>query len=129
MGSGYVKNLLRRVTTPTLHYLHIELYTPLQNGYSPSELLICRMLRTTVPSTRNQRVPKVPDSVIVREKNKHRKIRQKQNFDSHHGVQELPPLAQGDTVWIPDHESEGITQEEVAPHSYEVAMYFRWDIS
>ena len=56
----------------------------------------------------------------MKEKDKHLKIRQKQNFDSHHGVRELPPLAQGDTVWVPDRESQGTTQEEVAPHSYEV---------
>lgn len=28
---------------------------PLQNGFSPSELLMCRSLRTTVPSTHAQR--------------------------------------------------------------------------
>ena len=116
---GTVKNLLKKSDDPYLALLAYRA-TPLQNGYSPSELLMCRKLRTTVPSTHSQRVPKVPDSVTLREKDKHLKIRQKQNFDSHHGVRELPPLAQGDTVWVPDRESEGTTQEEVAPHSYEV---------
>ena len=46
--------------------------------------------------------------------------KQNENFDSHHGVRELPPLAPGDTVWVPDRESEGTTREEVAPHSYEM---------
>ena len=116
---GTVKNLLKKSDDAYLALLAYRA-TPLQNGYSPSELLMCRKLRTTVPSTHSQRVPKVPDSVTLREKDKHLKIRQKQNFDSHHGVRELPPLAQGDTVWVPDRESEGTTQEEVAPHSYEV---------
>ena len=47
--------------------------TPLQNSYSPSELLICRMLRTTVPSTCSQQSPRIPGVVTLRAKDKHLK--------------------------------------------------------
>jgi len=94
---GNIKNLLKKSDDP---YLALLVYraTPLQNGYSPSELLTCHMLRTTVPSTRSQRSPRIPDAVTLRAKDEHLKSRQKQNFDSHHGARELPPLAPGDTV-------------------------------
>ena len=95
--------------------------TPLQNGYSPSELLICRMLRTTVPSTCSQQSPRIPGVVTLRAKDEHLKSRQKQSFDNHHGAREVPPLAPSDTVWVPDCEFEGSAGEEVVPHSYEVA--------
>ena len=48
------------------------------------------------------------------------KARQKRNFDSHHGARELSPLSPGDHVWLPQRESEGEVQEEVAPQSYTV---------
>ena len=43
-----VKSLLRKSTDP---YLSLMAYrsTPLENGYSPSELLFGRKIRTTVP--------------------------------------------------------------------------------
>ena len=86
---GTVKNLLNKSDDPYFALLAYRA-TPLQNGYNPSELLMCRMLCTTVLSIRSQRVPKVPDSVALKEKDKHLKKRQKQNltvimvFESYH---------------------------------------------
>ena len=62
---GTVKNLLKIEKDP---YLAILAYrtTPLQNGYSPSELLMNWKLRTVVPITREQRKPKVPDVVSLK---------------------------------------------------------------
>ncbi len=93
---GTVKRLLKKSTVPYLDLLTYRT-TPLQNGYSPT--LMCRRLRTTVQSTRNQRTLKLPDPVSLREKKEQLKKRQKENFDSHNSVQELPPLTSGDTVW------------------------------
>ena len=49
---GTVKRLLNRENDP---YLALMAYhaTPLQNGYSPAELLMSQRLRTTVPITRS----------------------------------------------------------------------------
>ena len=98
---GTVKCLLTKEQDP---YLAILSYrsTPLQNGYSPSELLLNQRLRTTVPITREQRKPKVPDQVSLQARKKEKKRNQKRNFDSRHGVRHLPELEQGDLVWIPD---------------------------
>ena len=80
-----------------------------------------RMLRTTVPSTRKQRAPRVPDRASIRAKDQQLKTRQKRNFDSHHGVRELSPLSPGDTVWMPDRNSEAKVSSEADHRSYEVA--------
>lgn len=116
---GTVKNLLKKNMDP---YLALLAYrsTPLQNGYTPSELLMGRILRSTLPTTRTQRVPKLPDFETLRMKDKYLKSRQKKNFDVYHGVRELSPLSPGDSVWVSDRETEGSVGEEIAPRSYEV---------
>ena len=48
------------------------------------------------------------------------KTRQKKDFDRHHGARNLPVLAEGDPVWLPDKETEGMVRREVSPQSYEV---------
>ena len=40
---------------------------PLQCGYSPSELLTARKIRTKIPMTHKQLKPKVPDQSCLRE--------------------------------------------------------------
>ena len=116
---GTIKRLLKKAGNP---YKALLAYrsTPLQTGYSPSQLLMGRILRTSVPTTREQRQPQIPDLRAVRKRDKKNKKRQKRDFDSHHGARELPPLQPGDRVWIPANEEEGEVQGEVAPHSYQV---------
>lgn len=114
-----IKNLLKKGDDP---YKSLLAYrsTPLKLGYSPSQLLMGRILRTTVPTTRAQREPCIPDLSLVRSRDKTNKARQKKNFDSHHGARELSPLLPGDQVWVPQRECEGEVQEEVTPRSYTV---------
>ena len=116
---GIVKTLLKKSDDP---YKALLAYrsTPLQNGYSPSQLLMGRVLRSTVPTTRAQREPRIPDLTSLRARDQKIKARQKKDFDSHHGARELSPLLPGDHVWLPERESEGEVHEEVAPQSYTV---------
>ena len=60
--------------------------TPLQNCYSPAELLMSRKLRTTVPIIEQESVPKVPNRSVVRETESQAKGLQKNHFDHHHRV-------------------------------------------
>ena len=71
-----------------------------------------RLSRTTVPSTIEQRRPRIPDPDEVREKDEKEKKRQKENYDSHHGAKEQRPLTSGEMVWLPDKNREG----RVTPH-------------
>ena len=60
-----IKELLNKSEDPCLALLAYHI-TPIQGGeYSPCQLLMSRMLRTTVPTTRADRAPCVPDSAVV----------------------------------------------------------------
>ena len=114
-----VKNLLRKEKDP---YLALLAYTstPLHNGYSPSELLMSRKLRTTIPISKELRLPQVPDLSAIRKKEEVMKKKQKENFDNHHKAKELSHLDYRDVVWIPQQETEAVVTDEVAPRSYEL---------
>ena len=61
---GTVKNLLKKCDDP---YLALMVYrsTRLAIGYSLAKLLMSRTLRSNIPTTRGQRVPKVPDQRLL----------------------------------------------------------------
>ena len=80
---GTIKNLLKKTDNPCKALLAYR-STPLQVGYSPSQLLMGCVLRTTVPTTRAQRKPCIPVLSLVRSRDQKNKARQKKNFDSHH---------------------------------------------
>ena len=94
-----VKSLLKKASDPYLSLLSYRT-TPLVHGYSPSELLMGRILRSTLPITRKQRRPQVIDPVVIAQKDSDIKQKQKANFDRRHGVHELSRLLPEQYVWI-----------------------------
>ena len=64
--------------------------TPLENGYSPAQLLYSRQLRTNLPATSEQLRPRVPDLSVIVQREELQKQRQKSGFDSRHRAKELP---------------------------------------
>ena len=114
-----VKGLWKKNEDP-LYSLLIYNATPLQLGYSPTELLMSRKLRTNLPMIQNQRQPRVPNFHKVKQKDKEAKQRQKWNFNAHHGARPLPTLLTGEKVWVTDRKEEGIVMEEIFPRSYVV---------
>ena len=115
-----IKEMLKKCDDPYIALLSYR-STPLPIGYSPSQLLFGRTLRTTIPTTRGQRVPSVPNLDTVRANDAKIKTRQKDNHDSHHGARELPSLPPGVKVWVSDHQTEATVDQEVGPQSFKVS--------
>ena len=117
---GTIKRLLEKEEDP---YLALLAYrsTPVQNGYSPAELLMSRKLRASVPTciSRESLKPVVPDYDQLKAQDKNVKDRQKHGHDKRHRVKGTP-LKSGDRVWMPDRESEVCIKQEVAPRSFEL---------
>ena len=60
--------------------------SPLENGFSPAQLLMGRQLRSTVASSPAIFHPCIPDLDSMRAADEHAKLRQKENFDKRHRV-------------------------------------------
>ena len=78
-----------------------------------AEMLMNRVLQTTLPTTHTQRALHVPDQKKV--KTRDEKLKQEKNFDKHYGAQPLSKVKQGTIVRIP---MEGTVAQEVAPVPY-----------
>ena len=116
-----VKSLLKKSDDP---YIALMIYrsTPLHNGFSPSELLMNRKLRTTLPILESQLQPSIPEYSVVSEKEAMRKANIKRNFDVRHRANTLDPLPAGQQVWISGRRDGGvIVEQSQSPRSYIVS--------
>ena len=106
-----VKNLLEKGDDP---YIALMAYrsTPVENGYSPSELLMGRKLRTTIPIITEQLLPSIPPKFLVKGKEVMIREQQQKYFNKHHRASPLKLLKSGDLVYIPDNERQGTIIEE-----------------
>lgn len=113
-----VKNLFKKNIDPSLALMEYRA-TPLQNGYSPAELLFGRKIRTMMPIASSSLIPKVADGKNLRRKEEKRRSDQKESYDSRHGVVEQQELKIGDTVWITDARTWGrVVEKAPTPRSY-----------
>ena len=94
--------------------------TPLENGYSPFELLMGRKLRTIIPLINEQLLPSIPPKFLIKGKEVMIRERQQKNFNKHHRASPLELLKSGDLVYIPDNERQGTIIEESSTRSYTV---------
>lgn len=83
--------------------------TPLQNGFSPSELLMGRRLRTIVPAVPSVLKPNVRDTDRQRMQLREDEYRSKQQiyYDKRQQAPALPSLTTGERVWVRDQNPEG----------------------
>jgi len=51
--------------------------------------------------------PKIPNYVKIKKNEATRQEKQKESFDSRHKARNLPPMYEGDIVWIPSHKCSG----------------------
>ncbi|UYV61651.1 K02A2.6-like [Cordylochernes scorpioides] len=116
-----IKNIKQSFKKEEDCYLTLQAYRtmPLESGYSPAELLMGRRLRTSVPAIESSLIPRYLDSEALQEREKRKVINQKRLYDKRHDVHCLPPLQQGDSVWIRDQRVEGtVLHKSEEPRSY-----------
>ncbi|XP_072040672.1 uncharacterized protein [Amphiura filiformis] len=114
-----IKGLLKKNSDSYLALLSYR-STPLQNGLSPSELLMGRRLRTQLPVLPSTLQPRSQqDLQKVREKEEMYRDNQQRNFNNRHNARELPTLQPGDNVWLRDQKRYGqIIERRSEPRSY-----------
>lgn len=95
--------------------------TPLAHGFSPSQLLMGRRIRTPVPVSPTQLQPEWPDLQTFRTKDAAVKLQQQQTYNRRHRTQTLPPLQPGQQVWVRPTNTRGtVVGPAHTPRSYEV---------
>ena len=119
-GVRSVKGLLKKNEDP---YIALLTYrsTPLENGLSPSELLMGRRLRTQLPILPKNLQPRSlqREREEIAKKEERYRFNQQQTFNRRHRAHELGPLQSGDSVWIKDQDQQGKIQGRTQhPRSY-----------
>ncbi|UYV66635.1 hypothetical protein LAZ67_4002419 [Cordylochernes scorpioides] len=119
-GVKIAKLILKKNQDPSLGLLEYR-STPLENGYSPAELLMGRKLRTTLPIAPENLNPKLVDSQALKRKEGRRRKDMKSRYDRRCGATDMEELSEGDTVWITDMRTWGIVKQKAStPRSYMV---------
>lgn len=104
LAESAVKVIKRMVKKSEDPYLAVLCYrnTPLECGYSPSQLCMGRNLRSTLPTSSQYLQPKWPNLEEVAKRENQIKERQKKYFDERHRAKELPKTGVGERVWVQD---------------------------
>ncbi|XP_034540201.1 uncharacterized protein LOC117832662 [Notolabrus celidotus] len=117
-----VKSLLKKAADPYLALLAYRA-TPLQNGYSPAQLLMGRRLRTTVPSLSSQLDPALPDGCTLVRQEREKRMLDAENYNRRHRTKTLRDLTPGEHVWVTDVKSSGtVIKNHSTPRSYLVDL-------
>ena len=98
-GVQTIKNIFKKASDP---YLALLIYrsTPLQNGFSPSELSMGRKLRTNLPILSDSLMPVWPPRNTVLKKEAPYKLKYQENFNKRHNIKSTKNLLPGTEVWI-----------------------------
>ncbi|UYV73367.1 hypothetical protein LAZ67_10002871 [Cordylochernes scorpioides] len=92
-GVKIAKLILKKNQDPSLGLLEYR-STPLENGYSPAELLMGRKLRTTLPIAPENLNPKLVDSQTLKRKEGKRRKDMKSIYDRRCGATDMEELSE-----------------------------------
>ncbi|UYV69307.1 K02A2.6-like [Cordylochernes scorpioides] len=93
-GVKIAKLILKKNQDPSLGLLEYR-STPLENGYSPAELLMGRKLRTTLPVAPENLNPRLVDSQTLKRKEGRRRKDMKSRYDRRCGATDMEELSEG----------------------------------
>lgn len=102
-------------------YLSLLAYrsTPLANGYSPSQLLMGRNLRSTLPQISKLLEPSLPNGKVLREREGVYRDKMKRNYDKRHRVKDLEKLEPGEQVYLKNEKKHyTVIRQHNSPRSY-----------
>lgn len=92
--------------------------TPLENGFSPAEMMFSRQIKSTVPVHPNELGTCIHDGQIQL-KELELKNKQKENYNKRHRTSNLSELKIGDAVWVVDKKRYGtIIDYSERPNSF-----------
>ncbi|UYV66095.1 K02A2.6-like [Cordylochernes scorpioides] len=95
--SEIAKLILKKNQDPSLGLLEYR-STPLENGYSPAELLMGHKLRTTLPIAPANLNPRLLDSQTLKRKEERRRKDMKSRYDRRCGARDMEELSEVGTV-------------------------------
>lgn len=116
-----VKIAKKKITKASDPYRALLAYraTPLDNGYSPAELLFSRRLRTHIPLAPELLKPSVADAAALKASEHKARSRQELNYNRRHAARERPEFQPAQKVWIKDLKRTGtVLAKADAPRSY-----------
>ena len=119
-----IKTMLEKSTDPFLALLSHRATALQWCGLSPSELLMGRRIRTTLPQVTQHLIPNWSFLKSFRELDNKYKSVQKRNYDRYHRARPLPELTEDTPVWIRTENSQQsgrIVSASGEPRSYIVS--------
>src|SRR5436190_7299385 len=118
-GVKIFKNILKKCED---RHLGLLAYNTTQKGcgYSPSQLLMGRTLRTTLPVDKALLEPILPNHKQYRYKQKEEKRRQELQFNKRHRVTQEKMYDPKTKVWVSDRKQEGVIKRKMENRKYEV---------
>lgn len=92
--------------------------TPLENGYSPAELLFSRKIRSLVPMLPSKLGTFIEHKTVFQKETEKKKY-QENNYNKRHRAKHLSRLDSGDGVWVKDLQVYAeVIREANTPNSY-----------
>ena len=114
------KRLLEKSDDPYIALMHYRA-TPLSNGYSPSQLLYSRQIKTILPQNPDRLKPKVINQTSLLKKENAARAYSKMNYDVRHRARNMTPLRAGDNVHVKSFNVDGkVLKAADRPRSYVV---------
>ena len=94
-----VKEMLKKAEDPYLALLSYRT-TPLSHGWSPSQTLMGRQLRSNVATVEARLLPEAVPRKELRVSDQRVREKQKEAYDRRHRVKELPELKEDQSVYV-----------------------------